>query len=146
MRNWLSECTPGWDKNNRHLKEKAGTSGQISSAAVKRGKMKYQSLTVTTNTYTQTYVYTHTPHTSTNTCPYPCTYSHAYANTCDMCEHFRLLNFCAYTYYFLPCAFFGFNLILFFQFPKAMRLFIFSNPMGYLEVHYLVSKCVESFL
>ena len=27
-----------------------------------------------------------------------------------------------------------------------MRLFIFSNPMGYLEVHYLVSKCVESIL
>ena len=113
MRNWLPECTPGWDKNNRHLK-KIGTSGQRSSAAVKRGKMKYQSLIVTTHTHTHTYVYTHTPHTSTNTCPHPCTYSHAYANTCDMGEHFRLLNFCAYIYYFLPCAFFGFNLILFF--------------------------------
>lgn len=35
MRNWLPECTPGWDKNNRHLK-KIGTSGQRSSAAVER--------------------------------------------------------------------------------------------------------------
>lgn len=65
MRNWLSECTPGWDKNNRHLKEKTAISGQRSSA-VKRGKMKYQSLTVTTSTYTQTYVYTHPPHKHTH--------------------------------------------------------------------------------
>lgn len=66
MRNWLSECTrPGWDKNNRHLKEDCNIWPKI-SAAVKRGIMKYQSFTVTTNTYTQTYVYTHPPQAHTH--------------------------------------------------------------------------------
>lgn len=106
MRNWLLLHIPGWDKNDRNLKEKIRTTDQRSSAAAKRGKMKYQSLIVTTYTHLHAcvkhmhkYMSTplHTPTKCTHTQRHACTHrdnSHVHKCTCTHTCMYALKDTC----------------------------------------------------